>query len=327
MIRDRGMQGLFDLKATYDSAFKESETRYPNNPVPSDIPNGRSREWQQNDGHRDAFRHAYWNTLLSKEFGEDWARAFATAHEGRPGNQANREAMDLYNNQVGRSIALAHPYASKDELAELVSGALKQGKLVLMDRQGNLAWSDQVPIGKHGLSPNEVIAPQRVTPDVTPTAPARGDRPPSPNSASDQQASIFLNGRSPTQQALYQQCCTGVDALDQQLGRQSDQSSACMKASLATLAAVHGFERVDHVALSKQGGETQAGQHVFIVQGDPNDPAHLRAHMPTEQAVSTPVEASFRELAQVQQRQAEIQHTQTIPRQDAPTQGARTLGA
>jgi hypothetical protein len=118
-----------------------------------------------------------------------------------------------------------------------------------------------------------------------------------------------------------------VDALDQQLGRQSDQSSACMKASLATLAAAHGFERVDHVALSKQGGETQAGQHVFIVQGDPNDPAHLRAHMPTEQAVSTPVEASFRELAQVQQRQAEIQHTQTIPRQDAPTQGAHTLGA
>ncbi|WP_115559370.1 XVIPCD domain-containing protein [Xanthomonas dyei] len=126
--------------------------------------------------------------------------------------------------------------------------------------------------------------------------------------------------------ALHQQCSAGVDALDQHLGRQPDQSSACMKASLTTLAAANGLQRVDHVLLSTTTDRTQAGQNVFVVQGDPKDPAHLRAHMPTEQAVATPVETSFRELAQVDQRQQQLQTAQTLAQQqDAPSHGARTL--
>ncbi|MCE4372837.1 XVIPCD domain-containing protein [Xanthomonas hortorum] len=56
--------------------------------------------------------------------------------------------------------------------------------------------------------------------------------------------------------ALHQQCSAGVDALDRQLGRQPDQSSACMTASLTTLAAANGLDRVDHVSLSKDGSDT-----------------------------------------------------------------------
>ncbi|WP_127170033.1 XVIPCD domain-containing protein [Xanthomonas sp. BRIP62415] len=128
--------------------------------------------------------------------------------------------------------------------------------------------------------------------------------------------------------ALHQQCSAGVDALDRQLGRQADQRSACMTASLTALAAANGLDRVDHVLLSKAGSEAQAGQHVFVVQGDPGNPAHLRAHMPTDQAVTTPVETSFRELAQIDQRQQlQQQNAQTLAQQqDAPTHGARTLG-
>lgn len=128
--------------------------------------------------------------------------------------------------------------------------------------------------------------------------------------------------------ALHQQCSAGVDALDRQLGRQPDQRSACMTASLTTLAAANGLDRVDHVLLSKAGSEVQVGQHVFVVQGDPGNPAHLRAHMPTNQAVTTPVETSFRELSQIDQRQQlQQQNAQTLAQQqDAPTHGARTLG-
>jgi hypothetical protein len=125
---------------------------------------------------------------------------------------------------------------------------------------------------------------------------------------------------------LYQQCSAGVDALDQQLGRLSDHSSERMKASLTTLAVANGLERVDQVQLSKDSGQTRAGQNVFIVQGDPTNPAHLRAYLPTDQAVSTPVEASFRELAQIDQRQQSLQNSQAVTQQqDAPGHGPRTL--
>ncbi|MFB9037536.1 XVIPCD domain-containing protein [Xanthomonas arboricola] len=128
--------------------------------------------------------------------------------------------------------------------------------------------------------------------------------------------------------ALHQQCSAGVDALDRQLGRQPDQRSACMTASLTTLAAANGLDRVDHVFLNKDGSDAQVGQYVFVVQGDPKNPAHLRAHMPTDQAVTTPVETSFRELAQIDQRQQlQQQNAQTLAQQqEAPTQGGRTLG-
>ncbi|WDS34958.1 XVIPCD domain-containing protein [Pseudoxanthomonas sp.] len=327
MVGNRGLPGLFDLKGTYDLAFSESKARYPNNPLPAGIPEERSNEWQQNDGHRDAYRHAYWNALLGKEFGDDWATAFATAHEGRPGNPANREAMDLYNNQIGRAIAIANPHASKEELATLVGGALQEGRLVLMDSKGQLAWSDQVAVGQHGLSPNEVIQAQRNTPEIVPSESSLRGRSNS-SSAADDAPFITPDKTGHPRHSLHQQCSAGVDALDQQLGRPSDQSSACMKASLTTLAATNGFERVDHVLLSRNSGETQAGQNVFIVQGDPRDPTHLRAHMPTGQAVNTPVDVSFRELAQVDQQQAQLQATQVMtPQQDAFGHGARTMGA
>lgn len=96
--------------------------------------------------------------------------------------------------------------------------------------------------------------------------------------------------------ALYQDCASGVDAIDRQLGRTPDERSACMKASLVELAARSGLDRVDQVLLSIRSGEVQAGQNVFVVQGALGDPAHRRAHMPTNLASATEVDASFRKL-------------------------------
>ncbi|MCW2038209.1 XVIPCD domain-containing protein [Xanthomonas campestris pv. raphani] len=312
MTWSRGLQGLLELKETHDLAFRESKQHVPDQPVPDGIPNEQAEEWQLNDGHRDAFRHTYWNALLAKEFGNEWAQAFATAHEGRPGNPANREAMDLYNNQVGRGIAAAHPSASKEQLAQLVGDAMKEGKLILMDHQGKLAWSDQVQVGQHGLSPEDAIQPHLQTPAIVPAAP---------------RTSGFFGANAPGDQgltpddpghpryALHQQCKAGVGALDQQLGRESDEKSACMAASLTNLAVTNGLERVDHVLLSDQAKPASLGQNVFIVQGELSDPAHLRAHMSADQAISTPVEASFRELAQVEQRNVAMQSQQALTQQ------------
>ena len=102
------------------------------------------------DGHNDAFRHAYWNALMTSRFGEGFAEAFGTAHEGVPGNPADREAMDLHNNALGRRIALENPGASDEELARLVFEAVNNGDAVVIDRSGELKFSDQVAVGHTG---------------------------------------------------------------------------------------------------------------------------------------------------------------------------------
>lgn len=144
-------------------------------------------------------------------------------------------------------------------------------------------------------------------------------------------------GQAPTPAApavmhssLYQDCSNGVDALDRQLGRASDTASACMKASLTELATRNGLTRVDHVLLSERGRQAEPGQYVFVVEGDPRNPASLRAHMPTDQAINTPVEVSFGALAQSeQQRQASLQAQVAMEQQrDAQTREAnsRSMG-
>ncbi|XXF76261.1 hypothetical protein P2318_24825 [Myxococcaceae bacterium GXIMD 01537] len=149
----RGLLGLNTFNNIKDQAFSVSERLYPApGNIPGSVPADRQREWVGNDGHRDAFRHAYWNALMTREFGAEWTQQFATAHEGLPGNPADREAMDLYNNDIGRQIALANPNASPEELATLVQQAVTDGRMVVLDQRGELQWSDRVPQWQHGLT-------------------------------------------------------------------------------------------------------------------------------------------------------------------------------
>jgi hypothetical protein len=102
------------------------------------------------DGHGDAIRHSLWNAGMTQEFGVEFAETYANAHEALSGNHADREAMDLYNNEVGRRIALENPDASQEELADLMMVALEEGELIVIDSNGELAWSDQVAWGETG---------------------------------------------------------------------------------------------------------------------------------------------------------------------------------
>jgi len=69
------------------------------------------------------------------------------------------------------------------------------------------------------------------------------------------------------------------------------------------LAKDNGLERVDHVLLSNATPEKDASHYVFVVQGEPNNPAHQRGAMPTEQAATTSVEASMQQFEVVSQEQ------------------------
>ena len=131
-----GLLNLQDFKDSKEDAYGESERRY----------DGAGAE----DGHQDAFRHAYWNALMSTRIGPEFAEDFGTAHEQRPGNPSDREAMDLYNNEVGRRIAAENPDASAEELADKVQQAIENGDMVVIGPDGQLHRSDEVPVGDTG---------------------------------------------------------------------------------------------------------------------------------------------------------------------------------
>ncbi|MCK2242831.1 MULTISPECIES: WXG100 family type VII secretion target [unclassified Crossiella] len=125
------------------------------------------------DGHRDAFRHVYLNARLAREIGDEWTRDLGIAHERGPGTPATREAMDLHNNDVGRTIGLRHPDAPVDQLAGYVREAVRTGSytdaagvthsapIVVHDRAGNLAYSDTVRDGEHRLADEKRVLPGR----------------------------------------------------------------------------------------------------------------------------------------------------------------------
>ncbi len=78
----------------------------------------------------DAFRHSYWNWLMSKCCGVEWATAFATAHESNiPNNDDKR--MDLNNNMVGRRLFSSSP----DSTPAAAQSALLDYKLLWINSQ------------------------------------------------------------------------------------------------------------------------------------------------------------------------------------------------
>lgn len=103
---------------------------------------------------------------------------------------------------------------------------------------------------------------------------------------------------------LFEQIRDGVRTLDAMLGREHDEASERMAARLLPLAKEHGFDQIDHVVLSRHIGEVGKGENVFVVCGELDDPAHLRAHVSTQEAVETPVDASLALLQKVNFRLA-----------------------
>jgi hypothetical protein len=180
MLKNMNFIQLNSFKNIKDDAYATATNRISvNGELPkaveaaiNNLPKGiqeraRSNWYKGDDGHTDAFRHAYWSARMTYEFGEEWAKQFATAHEAVPesvNKSAAREAMDLYNNKIGRDIARLNPDISLSELADKVERVLNSGKLVVINDQGNLDWSDNVARSNHGTAasgslPGEISIP------------------------------------------------------------------------------------------------------------------------------------------------------------------------
>ncbi|KQP12035.1 hypothetical protein ASF45_32015 [Pseudorhodoferax sp. Leaf265] len=77
----------------------------------------------------DAFRHSYWNWLMSKCCSVGWATAFATAHESSVANDDDKR-MDLNNNMIGRRLFTSAPNSTP----EAAQAALLNYKLLWVNR-------------------------------------------------------------------------------------------------------------------------------------------------------------------------------------------------
>ncbi|WP_401747559.1 XVIPCD domain-containing protein [Stenotrophomonas muris] len=144
------------------------------------------------------------------------------------------------------------------------------------------------------LQPVTAAVPVPAEPTIAPSPePAE----PAPDEASGPNRAL----QDPTQpghpdHALYQQIREGVEALDAKHGRSFDEVSERMTVSLLVLAKDNDLERVDHVLVSNATHEHPAGHTLFVVQGEPSNPAHQRAAMPTELAAQTSVEESLQQF-------------------------------
>ena len=115
--------------------------------------------------------------------------------------------------------------------------------------------------------------------------------------------------------ALYQQIRDGVAALDASHGRSFDAVSERMTASLLVLAKDNDLGRVDHVLLSSATPDKAAGHSLFVVQGEPSDPAHQRAAMPTELAAQTSVAESMQQFEVVSREAQHRAHANQLEQQ------------
>ncbi|MGH8081798.1 MAG: XVIPCD domain-containing protein [Lysobacter sp.] len=111
----------------------------------------------------------------------------------------------------------------------------------------------------------------------------------------------------------------GVERVFAQQGRQADEGVERTTAALLVDARRGGLDRVDHVVAGRQDA---SGTDVFAVQGDLHDPAHKRAQVNTGVAAQVPVEASFQQLAAVNQQQAAAHEPQS--QEQTRTLAART---
>lgn len=125
---------------------------------------------------------------------------------------------------------------------------------------------------------------------------------------------MALRSGSAVRDPLQSQAESAVQRLEASLGRHYDDNSARLAASAACLGKANGFGAIDHVVLSCDAGVVRKGENMFVVQGSLDDPAHLRAHMKTQDALAASVEQSESRLQAM--RQAEP--TLAPPVQDTP---------
>lgn len=120
---------------------------------------------------------------------------------------------------------------------------------------------------------------------------------------------------------LFGQIQEGVHRIDASLGRTPDVASERMTWSLYALAKERGMERVDHVVLGEAGTRAAAGEHIFLIQGDPASSIYRREQMRTADAAEATVEQSQTRVfaaEQVQAMAAKVEAPEQVRQQEHP---------
>ena len=94
-------------------AWQEARDRYEGGPAATTLYNGEG----------DAWKHARWNQRMVNAIGPERAKTFADFHERGPDNPVGERGMDLFNNQVGRTLEGDTSRMTIDELIR--TGRLK----------------------------------------------------------------------------------------------------------------------------------------------------------------------------------------------------------
>lgn len=84
------------------------------------------------NGKGDAFRHCYWNALMTIDFGSDRAEEVATNHENYADGPAKEKKMDLANNKTGRAVGNSKSYNTNSKAKNRCKALAKDGKLVTL---------------------------------------------------------------------------------------------------------------------------------------------------------------------------------------------------
>lgn len=136
------------------------------NKVADSIKNSPLLDGDAAGGQVDAFRHAYWMARLRQEIGKSAARSLGKAHEKENYQTYKKRkledgivpdkissTMDLFNNEVGLSLAQKNSKGSKKGLIYKVINAIHAGKLRIIkkDVNGQFLTCNNTQIPKESL--------------------------------------------------------------------------------------------------------------------------------------------------------------------------------
>lgn len=127
--------------------------------------------------------------------------------------------------------------------------------------------------------------------------------------------SLRMDDASHPGNPLFTDAQRGVYAQDTRVGRTPDQFSDQLAGSLAAQMHAAGGKRIDSVVMSNDASNT------FAVQGNQNDPAHLRVNVDTMLAMNTPLEQSSRKV----EEQAASQRQEQDRNQELTQSSSRTM--
>lgn len=96
----------------------------------------------------------------------------------------------------------------------------------------------------------------------------------------------------PTGSRLFNDAVVQLDGQRERLGLHDDGAFLNTAASVAAQASHDGLQRIDQLLPSRDG------ERLFAVQGNADDPAHLRSQVQTAAAASEPAQANVGQLQQ-----------------------------